>query len=148
MQRGNPAHRLRTISSQIVATVSGAILLIMSPVMGAQVSNKVITWGENPPEWNRVLRLGALREGCSDPPAGCAEYAQKISRSQGADKVFLAILLKPDQTPAYMALYSQLSLSHPTLYEVGFDDFVGQCERQKLSLQAISGLLDEIVRQL
>ena len=148
MQRGNPAHRSRTISSQIVATVSGAILLIMSPVMGVQVSNKVIAWGENTPEWNRVLRTGALREGCSDPPGGCAEYAQKISRSQGVDKVFLAILLKADQTPSYMSAYSQLSLNHPALYEVGFDDFVGQCERQKLSMPAMSALLDEIAREL
>ena len=48
------------------------------------------------------------------------------------DKVFLAILLKSDQTPAYAREYSQLSLNHPALYEVGFDDFVGQCEKQNL----------------
>ena len=148
MQKGNPAHRSRTTSSRIVATVSGAILLLLSPVMGVQVSNKVITWGENTPEWNRVLRPGGLRAGCSGSPDGCAEYAQKVSRSQGVDKVFLAILLKPDQTPAYMSLYSQLSLNHPALYEVGFDDFVGQCERQKLSMPAISALLDEIMHEL
>ncbi len=76
--------------------------------MGIQISNKVITWGENTPEWNRILHLGALRLGCSDPPASCADYAQKVSREQGVNKVFLAIALKADQTPAYVREYSQL----------------------------------------
>jgi hypothetical protein len=116
--------------------------------MGTQVSNKVITWGENTPEWNRVLHLGGLRIGCSDAPSGCADYAQKASKSEGVDKVFLAILLKPDQTPAYARQYSQFSINHPALYEVGFDDFVGQCEKQKLSIPAMSALLDEIAQGL
>ena len=59
-------------------------------------------------------------------------YAQQLSKSQGVDKVFLAILLDPNKTPAYAVEYSQLSLTRPMLYEVGFDDFVSQCERQKL----------------
>ena len=148
MQKAKPAHHCRMISARIIATACGAVLLIMNSAMGTQVSNKVITWGENTPEWNHVLHLGGLRLGCSDPPSGCADYAQKVSKSQGVDKVFLAILLKPDQTPGYASAYSQLSLSHPALLEVGFDDFVGQCERQKLAMPAMSMLLDDIAHRL
>ena len=72
--------------------------------------------------------------GCSDPPSSCADYVQKASKSQGVDKVFLAILLKTYQKPAYAREFSQLSLNHPALYEVGFDDFVSQCEKQKLAM--------------
>ncbi len=132
------------IRSRIIATACAAVLLVISSAIGGSVSNKIITWGENTPEWNRILHLGALRIGCSDAPQSCADYAQKTAKSQGVDKVFLAILLKPDQTPAYAREYSQLSLQHPALYEVGFDDFVGQCERQKLPMAAMSPLLNDI----
>jgi hypothetical protein len=120
----------------------------MASAVASPFPNKVISWGENSPEWNRTLHLGAVRLGCSDPPSSCAESAQKAAQSQGVDKAFLAILLKADQTPAYSSEYSQLSLSHAALYEVGFDDFVGQAERQKLPLPAMSALLVGISRQL
>jgi hypothetical protein len=64
------------------------------------------------------------------------------------DKAFLAILLKPGQTPAYASQYSQLSLNHPMMYEVGFDDFVGQAERQKMPLAAMSAMLVDIAHLL
>lgn len=148
MQKGKLARRSRMINSRIFAAACGAVLLVVTSAMGTQVSSKVITWGENTPEWNRVLHLGAVRLGCSDPPSSCAEAVQQISKSQGVDKVFLAILLKPDQTPAYAREYSQLSINHAALYEVGFDDFVGQCERQKLSMPAMSALLNGIAQGL
>lgn len=148
MQKAKSAHRSRMISSRIVATACGAVLLILNSALGAQVSNKVITWGENTPEWNRILHLGAVRIGCSDPPSSCLSYAQQISHSQGVDKVFVAILLKPAQTVEYAHEFSQLSRDHPVLYEVGFDDFVGQCERQKLSMPALSALLGGIAHEL
>ena len=148
MRKGKSTRRSRMISSRIIATACGAVLLIMNSAMGTQLSSKVITWGENTPEWNRVLHLGGLRTGCSDAPSGCADYVQKVSKSQHVDKVFLAILLKPDQTPAYVREYSQLSLDHPALYEVGFDDFVSQCERQKLPMPAMSALLDDVAQGL
>ena len=148
MQKVTPAHRSRMISSQIIATACGAVLLIINSAMGTQVSNKIITWGENTPEWNRALHPGGVRLGCSSAPSGCADYAQKLSKSQGVDKAFLAILLKADETPAYVQEYSQLSLNHPALYEVGFDDFVGQCEHQNLAMPVMNRLLDEIAREL
>ena len=148
MQKGKPARRSRMTSSRIIATACGAVLLLINSAMGTQVSNKVITRGENTPEWNRVLHLGGLRIGCSDPPSSCSEYAQKVSKSEGVDKVFLAILLKADQTPQYAREYSELSMNHPALYEIGFDDFVGQCEKQKLSMLAMSRLLDSVAQGL
>jgi hypothetical protein len=116
--------------------------------MGAQVSNRVITWGPNTPDWNRSLHLGGFRLGCSDPPAQCVDYAERLAKSQGVDKVFLAIALNTEKTVAYVREYSQLSVSHPSLYEVGFDDFVSQCERQKLDASSLSALLNQIAREL
>jgi hypothetical protein len=148
MQKGIPAHRSRMISSRIVATTCGALLLILTSAMGAQHLNKVITWGGNSPEWNRALHLGGLRLGCSDAPTQCVDYAEHLSKSQGVDRVFLAILLDAEKTPAYAREYSELSLTHPILYEVGFDDFVGQCERQKRDPSLLSPLLNQIAHEL
>jgi hypothetical protein len=92
MPKGKPARRSRMISSRIISTASGAVVLIISSVMGAQVSSKVIRWGETTPEWNRVLHPGGARVGCRDAPSGYADDAQKVSKSQGVDKEFLAIL--------------------------------------------------------
>ncbi len=41
-----------------------------------------------------------------------------------------------------------MSLNHPALYEVGFDDFVGQSEKLEMGMPATSALLDEIARDL
>jgi hypothetical protein len=108
----------------------------------------VITWGGNTPEWNRTLHLGALRLGCSDAPSSCADYSQQFSKTQGVDKVFLSILLLAEKTPVYVREYSRLSLSHPALYEVGIDDFVGQCEKLNMTLPALSAFLTQITRDL
>lgn len=136
------------ISSRAIAAACGAVLLLMTSALALPFPNKVISWGESSPEWNRTLHLGALRMGCSDAPTSCADSGQKAARSQGVDKVFLAILLKVDTTPGYVREYSQLSLNHPALYEVGFDDFVSQAERQKLPFPAMSALLDDIAHGL
>jgi hypothetical protein len=116
--------------------------------LAGQVSNKVITWGENTPEWNRALHLGALRLGCSDPPSSCAGYAQQTSKSQGVDKVFLSILLSTEKTPVYVREYSRLSLSHPAIYEIGIDDFVGQCDKLNMTLPALSAFLTQVTHDL
>ncbi len=148
MRKGKPARRSPMINFRIISVACGAFLLMIHSAMGTQVSGKVITWGENTAEWNRALHLGAVRIGCSDPPSSCVDYVQQISKSQGVDKVFLAILLKPDQTPAYAREYSLWSVNHEALYEVGFDDFVSQCERQKLSMPAMSALLNRVAQGL
>jgi len=147
-RRRKSAFHSRTISSLIVVTACGGLLLIMTTAMGTQTLNKVITWGGNTADWNRALHLGGLRLGCSDPPSGCVNYAQQESKSQGVDKVFLAILLNKDKTPAYADEFSRLSQTHSFLYEVGFDDFVSQCQRQKLGFSDLSALLNEVSRNL
>jgi hypothetical protein len=45
---------------------------------------------------------------------------------------------------SYAREYSRLSLANPVLYEIGFDDFVGQSQRQKLSSRMLSSVLSEI----
>jgi hypothetical protein len=57
-------------------------------------------------------------------------------------------LLKADKTPGYAREYSRQSLTHPALYEVGFDDFVGQCQRQSHEPAALTGLLSQIATGL
>ena len=148
MPKGTLERRSRMISSRLVLTACGALLLILSSAMGSQVSNKVITWGENTSEWNRVLHLGGVRLGCSDAPESCAEAAQRLAKSQGVDTAFLAIVLDPQKTPAYVREYSQLSRSHHALYEVGFDDFVSQCEKQKMPVPALSAMLSDVAQGL
>ena len=149
MQKGKPARRSRMISARIAAITFGAILLaILMSAMGGQTQNRVITWGPNAPEWNRALHLGGIRMGCSGAPAGCADYAEHLAKSQGVDNAFLAILLNRGTVISYAREYSQLSLSHPTLYEVGFDDFVSQCDRLKLDPSSLSVLLRELAHEL
>jgi hypothetical protein len=148
MQNANPATCSRMTSSRILATACGALLLIVTYAIGGQSVNRTITWGGNTSDWNRALHLGAVRLGCSDAPARCVDDAGRTSKSQGVDKVFIAILLNAEKTPAYAREYSQLSAVHPYLYEVGFDDFVGQCERQKRDLASLSALLNQTAREL
>ena len=136
------------INARHITAICGAIVLIAALAAAAPSSVRSIAWGENSPEWSRILHVGAVRLGCSDAPASCADGAQRLARSQGVDKAFLAILLKPGQTPSYAVQYSQLSLNHAALYEVGFDDFVGQAERQKLPFATMSALLVDVARQL
>lgn len=110
--------------------------------------NRVITWGENSPEWNRALHLGGVRIGCSDAPASCVEHAKKTATSQGVDKIFLSILLNPTRTITDARQYSELSSKHSVIYEVGFDDFVTQCEKLRLNSNALSALLSQISHEL
>lgn len=148
MRKRKSPLRSGMIRSVILVTAAGGLLLVMTLAMGAQTANRVITWGGNTPDWNRALHLGGLRLGCSDPPMGCVNYAQQLSKSQGVDKVFLAILLDANKTPGYAGEFSRLSLTHPFLQEVGFDDFVSQCEHQNLGLPALSAMLGNVERNL
>ena len=136
------------IRAQILAAACLAGVLAAHVALAGQASGKIITWGGNTPEWNRALQLGALRVGCSDPPASCADYAQQFSKSQGVDKVFLSILLQAEKTPVYVREYSRLSLNHPAVYEVGIDDFVGQCDKLNMTLPALSAFLVQVTQAL
>ena len=120
---------------------------ISEPAFGAS-GGKVITWGANTREWNRQLGVDALRLGCSSAPATCVNDADHSARAQGVKSAYLSILLNAGNSPLDARVYSQLSLRDPVLYEVGFDDFVSQCERQKLPADALNTLLKDFARQL
>lgn len=148
MQKEKRGPGFRMISSRIIAVAGAAVLMVGQAAMGGPGSKNIITWGDNTPEWNRALHLGALRVGCSGAPSSCAGYAQQNSRSQGVDKVFLSIALTAEKTPVYVREYSQLSLAYPAVYEIGIDDFVGQCDKLNMTLPALSAFLTQVTHDL
>lgn len=109
---------------------------------------EVLTWGGNTPTWNRDLHLTGVRVGCSGSLAQCINEVNTIASQQGVHNVFLAIFLHPGRTPNEAAQYSQYSVTHPVLYEVGFDDFVSQCEKLENNPVRVSSLLLEVARNL
>lgn len=123
-------------------------LLLLPASIAIRPNQNIITWGGNTRAWDRALHLTAVRIGCSGAPSGCVHEADQIAAEQGVQRVFLAILLNPIRTANDARDYSQLSLSHPELYEVGFDDFVGQCEKLGRNPSVLSPLLGEVVHRL
>jgi hypothetical protein len=123
-------------------------------ISGAGVSARppdhfiTITWGGNSPEWNRILRLSGVRIGCSDAPASCVQQVDQMASSQGVSAVFLAILLNPANVAANTGTYANLNASHPSLVEVGFDDFVSQAEKTHLDPPELSRLLETVAANL
>lgn len=101
----------------------------------------VITWGGNSPEWNRVLHVSGIRIGCSGAPASCIQEVDQMAASQHVSSVFLGILLNPANLATNAATFGSSAVSHPNLAEVGFDDFVSQCERTHLGPSDLSTLL-------
>jgi hypothetical protein len=123
-------------------------LFAVAAVVSLPPQAEIITWGGNTPEWNRALHLTAVRVGCSGSVPSCMNEVNEMVSRQGVGKVFLAIFLHSQRTPSEAAQYSQLSLIHPALYEVGFDDFVSQCEKLSMSLPNLSSLLVQTARNL
>jgi hypothetical protein len=115
---------------------------------GPQPGFLVITWGGNSPEWNRALHVSGIRIGCSDAPASCIQEVDRMAASQHVSSVFLGILLKPTNVAANSAMLGSLAPSHPNLAEVGFDDFVSQCEKTQLGPSELSSLLQTIASNL
>jgi hypothetical protein len=108
----------------------------------------VITWGGNSPDWNQALHLSGIRIGCSDATASCIQQVDQTAASQHVSSVFLAILLNPTNVATNAATYGNLALSHPNLAEVGFDDFVSQCEKTHLGPAELSSLLETVASSL
>lgn len=109
---------------------------------------QVVTWGENSPEWNRLLHRTGARIGCSDAVQSCLQEADQIAASQRVSTVMLAVLLKPERILTDAAAYAKASSAHRELVEVGFDDFVGQAEKTKLDGAQLSALLENIAAYL
>jgi hypothetical protein len=108
----------------------------------------VITWGGNSPEWNRTLHLTGVRIGCSSVPASCLRDVDQIAASQHVSSVFLGIVLNPATVASYSATFGSLAPAHPSLVEVGFDDFVSQCEKTHLGGPELSNLVQTIASNL
>jgi hypothetical protein len=130
-----------------------SLLLVLIGGAAAVLANPdghllVITWGGNSPDWNQALHLSGVRIGCSDPPASCIQQVDQLSASLHVSSVFLAILLNPANVATNAATYGNLALSHPNLAEVGFDDFVSQCEKSHLGPGELSSLLETVASNL
>jgi len=103
----------------------------------------IITWGGNLPDWNQALRVSAIRMGCSDSPASCAQSADKLAASQGVSSILISILLNPGRLSSDAATYGALAHSHPVITEIGFDDFVTQARKTGLGGNELSALLQD-----
>src|SRR5690348_9134297 len=101
----------------------------------------VVAWGAPSSEWTRALGISAIRIGCSDTPRSCVQEAARLAKTQDVSSIFIAVLLKPESAAGNAAAFAQLGPSHPEITEIGFDDFVGQAERTKLTGDALSSLL-------
>jgi hypothetical protein len=89
---------------------------------------RIVSWGENAREWNRVLHLSTTRLGCSDPPASCISLARSVSRRQGGGGIFLSIQLRRATAIDYGAAYGLLSSADKVVESIGVDDFRSQYE--------------------
>lgn len=108
----------------------------------------VITWGGNSRDWNQALHLSGVRIGCSDAPASCIQQVDQMAASQHVSSVFLGILLNPANVATNAATFGNLALSHANLAEVGFDDFISQCEKTHLGPGELSSLLETVASNL
>lgn len=94
-----------------------------------------MTWGLNDSPWNQQLGVIALREGCSGTPAACVASLDSIASAQGVAKIYVSMPYDLATSVANAKLYSQLSLTHKAIVEVGFDNFVNQTENLQLAGQ-------------
>ena len=133
-----------TVSPWLAFFAGAAILTsLLCPPARAQ-SKFIITWGGNTPEWNQKLHVNAIRIGCSDQPPSCMRAVQTIANEQHVDKIFLALRLSSSIANEGRE-YSALSKSTPSLYSVGFDDFLGQMQKLDEPGQEISGMLTAFI---
>lgn len=130
--------------------LSLALLLIFTAIVAVMGKEHflVITWGGNSADWNLVLHLSGVRLGCSDAPTSCLQQVDQMAGAQSVSSIFLAILLNPANIAVNSATLGSLAPSHPNLVEVGFDDFVSQCEKTHLDPSELSSLLQTIASNL
>ncbi len=126
------------------------LLLIATAILWASPKDQflIVTWGGNSPEWNRTLHLSGVRIGCSDALVSCVQQVDQIAATQHVSSVFLAILLNPARIATDSASYGKLGASHPSLVEVGFDDFVSQAQKTNFNSSELSRLLESVADNL
>ena len=123
------------------------LILALGVPFAVQAQHMVLAWGDNKPEWRQKLGISGIRAGCSDAPASCAREADNIESSQQVHMVFLAVRLN-DNSVSYAKEYSNFTRSHPALYEIGIDDFVGQAEKLHTDSAHLNALVSELIVSL
>ena len=96
----------------------------------AQTRN-VMSWGQNVSSWNPALGINSMREGCSIVPTSCEPYLDNLATLSGAKTYYVSFPISPSTSASWAAQYSTLSLSHPMMREIDFDDFVGKLEDEE-----------------
>jgi hypothetical protein len=113
------------------------VLCLLAVCMGlslkpasAQTRN-VMSWGQNVSSWNPALGVNSMREGCSIVPTSCEPYLDNLATLSGAKTYYVSFPISPSTSASWAAQYSTLSLSHPMMREIDFDDFVGKLEDEE-----------------
>lgn len=97
----------------------------LSGVSPTPPDDHIYTWIGNTPEWNRKLHVSGYRMGCDPGDArGCVREATEAVQQNGFTRVFLSMFVDERRAPRDAREYSLLSVSHPFITEIGFDDFV------------------------
>src|SRR5215467_8284184 len=141
--------RVTVSRSLFVVVCCCASLFASAPALRAQTP-EIMTWGENMPGWSTKLKLTSLREGCTDTPANCANYATNVAIKEGVSRVYISMPLSVSTATSYAVQYSSLSLAYPKIYEVGFDDFVGTIENLQIAgkLSNPGSFIDSVITDL
>ena len=144
-----PNHELKSLRIlRLAVALSAMALLGLTAIPSRSQTNvKIITWGENSADWNRMLHVSGIRVGCSDAPISCLRQVDHLISTDHVSAVFLATLLN-SRSPSDAATYASQSSSRPGLAEVGFDDFVSQSEKSKLNPVELSALLVSFANNL
>ena len=142
-----PEHRQMFSWEKTLLQSATVLTLALGVPLGVQAQHMILAWGDNKPEWRQKIGISGIRAGCSDAPASCARDVDAIESSQQVHMVFLAVRLN-DSSVSYAREYSNLSRSHPALYEVGIDDFVSQAEKLHMDSAHLGGLLNQVIGSL
>jgi hypothetical protein len=97
-----------------------ATALVSTFVFGANPSFPVMAWGIRPTEQASPF-VNELRYGCHAEPAECVER-YKPTGSVRAIAIAFAQAVEPRQNIEKAKLFSELSVAHPVLKEIGVDD--------------------------
>ena len=81
------------------------------------------------------------------PPAAFSRWIRSPQASM-YPLFFWPFFSIPANVATNAATYGNLALSHPNLAEVGFDDFVSQCEKTHLGPGELSSLLETVASNL
>jgi hypothetical protein len=117
----------QAISALLLAAGTAATCAAQNAALQGAQNTHIYTWVGNTAAWDRKLHVAGYRMGCDlGDPDGCVRQATEVAQQNGLTTVFLSLFEDPAHTVADARECSRLSLTHPLLTEVGFDDFVGR----------------------